>query len=243
MNKLFVLKKYSFNDLKNQFITGNVIIGVFWLQWNLIILTTLFFFIIFFFKKRYLLLIQILGFFAFFLQYSGYNGKWIEKLSDEKRYTIGGFFIALPLASIGLTLASLNILNIISNYKMQTMLFSLFVFLLLDIYSIFHEVPYKFGNSGLLYHARAICLIFIFSLFSSKKRADIKKEKLLTHITNYTAGIYYIHMAIITYFKDFVKPIKNGSIFGILIIYLICYLICFIGIRIFGKTKLKYLFS
>ena len=241
---LFPIKKYSFNDLRKQYLTGNCTLNVLWFQWNLIVLTTIFFFIIYFYKKKYyLFLLQLLGCFGFFIQYSGYNGKLIEKLSQEKKYTIGGFFVALPLASTGFTFASLNVINIVSNYKLQTMFFSLFGFLLLEKYSIFQEAPNKVGNSGILYHVRAICFIFIFSLFPSNKITDNKLEKILKHITNYTAGIYYIHMPIMNYLKYLINPIKNGTCFGILIIYLISYLICLIGMQLFGKTKLKNLFS
>ena len=34
----------------------------------------------------------------------------------------------------------------------------------------------------------------------------------------------------------------NKTILGCIIIYLICYLICYFGIKLCGKTKLKYIF-
>ena len=90
---------------------------------------------------------------------------------------------------------------------------------------------------------RALCLIFIFSLFPSDKIKNSAIENILKYITNYTGGIFYLHVTVSFYFKDIFKPIKNGNLGGLIIIYLICYIICFIGMKIFGKTKMRNLFS
>ena len=177
------------------------------------------------------------------IQYSGNNKKFIDYLRPEMKFTLGKFFESAPFASTGFTLGSFKILYIIEIYKIQTLFFCLYIFLLLDKYTIFARLGHKSGYSGFLYNVRAICLIFIFSLFPSNKIANTKIEKIIKHITNYTAGVYYLHPTIIRYLKDNINPIKNHTLFGIFIIYLVCYLICFIGMHIFGKTKLKYLFS
>ena len=74
---------------------------------------------------------------------------------------------------------------------------------------------------------------------------NIKNKKinqLIIVITNYTGGVYYLHTKI----QDILSPklliIKNKTLIGCLLNYIICYNICLIGIKIFGKTKLKYLF-
>ena len=242
MNNYIVVKKYSFNDLKNQFLIANGINGIFWFQWNLIILTTIFFILIYLSKKKYLFLIQILGCFGYFIQYSGYNKSFINYLRPEKRLALGGLSISIPFASTGFTFASFTIFNIIPNYKIQTLFFCLYIFYLLDNYSVFSELKYHI-YTGIIFNIRAICLVFIFSLFPSNKITNTKIEKTIKNITNYTAGVYYLHLDINLYYKNYINPIKNGSLFGIFIIYLICYLICFIGMQTFGNTKLKYLFS
>ena len=62
LNKFIMVKIYSLNDLRNQFLFAYGITGILWFQWNLIILTTIFFFIIYLCKKKYLFLIQIFGY-------------------------------------------------------------------------------------------------------------------------------------------------------------------------------------
>lgn len=243
VNNYIVINKYSINDLKNQFLIGNGIIGVFWFQWCLIILTTLFFIIIYLFKKFHLFSIQIFLSLAYYIQYSGYNKTFTNYFRPEHRFTIGRFFVSVPYASTGFTLASLKILNIIPNYKIQTLFFSIYIFCLLEKYIVFREIIDENGYTGILYNVRAICLIFIFSLFPSNKITNNTIGKILRNISNHTAGVYYLHNEIIIYFKNYFDPIKKGTLFGLFIIYIICYLICFIGMLLFGKTKIKNLFS
>ena len=243
LNNYIKIKKFSFNNLKYQYLIGRGIMGILWFQWTLIFLTTIFFFIIYLSKKKYLFLIQIFGCFSYSIQYSGYNRKLINYSRPEMKFTLGKFFESVPFASTGFTLGSFNILNIIQNYKIQTLFFCIYLFYSLDKYSIITDLKYANSYSGLLYNVRAVCLVFIFSLFPSNKITNKSIEKIIKYITNYTAGVYYLHPTIITYLKNIINPIKNRSLLGIFIIYLICYLICFIGMQIFGKTKIKYLFS
>ena len=89
---------------------------------------------------------------------------------------------------------------------------------------------------------QSISIVFIFSLFPSEKIKNEFISKFLIIITNYTAGVYYLHVPIHWYFEDYIDSIKNRTFIGAIINYLICYFICFIGIKIFGKTPIKYLF-
>ena len=243
LNNFIALEKYSANDLKRQLLIGNGVMRIFWFQWNLIILTILFFMIIYICKKFHLFLIQIFGCFAYSIQYSGYNKMFTDYLKRENKITLGRFIVSVPYTCTGFTLASLKILNVIQNYKIQTLFFSIYIFYSLEKYSVFLESKDENTYTGILYNVRAICLIFIFSLFPSDKITNIKIKKILKYITSYTAGVYYLHNHIKRYFKDLIGPIKKGTAIGLFIIYLICYLICFIGMLLFGKTKLKNLFS
>ena len=176
------------------------------------------------------------------MKYSGNNYHLINHLRPEMQLTLGRFFISAPFTSTGFTLGNFKILNIIANYKIQTLILCSFFFCFLEKYSIFSSIRHDNSYNGFLYNIKSICLVFIFSLFPSNKIANIKIGKILKHISNYTEGIYYLHTHIILYFKGFIKPIKNGTLFGLFIIYLICYIISFIVMQLFGKTKFKFLF-
>ena len=66
-------------------------------------------------------------------------------------------------------------------------------------------------------------------------------QKLIKQITSYTNGIYCLHTRINRFFR--IKFGFNGTLKNNFIIYLISYYFSFIGIKLFGKTRLKYLFS
>ena len=147
-----------------------------------------------------------------------------------------------PFASTGFTLASLNIINILLKQKIKTFIFSLLIFYSVEKYSVFSPIN-GIAYSGIKLNIKSLCVIFIFSLFPSDKIKNIVIENILKYITSYTAGIFYLHVTVSFYFQEIFKPIKDGSLTGLIIIYLICYIICFIGMKIFGKTTMKNLFS
>ena len=95
---------------------------------------------------------------------------------------------------------------------------------------------------GIELNIKSLCAVCFFSMFPSEKIKNKYISKFLIIITNYTAGVYYLHMAIHKYFKVYSNDIKRGTFLGVIYCYLICYCISFVGMLIFGKTPLKYLF-
>jgi len=112
---------------------------------------------------------------------------------------------------------------------------------LLADYKIFIEIKGVFYK-GIRFNIQATCIIFIFSLFPSDKIKNKYIQKFLTIITNYTAGVYYLHMALGKYLQYYFDDVKKRNFRGLFITYFVCYLISFFGMLIFGKTPLKYLF-
>jgi len=235
-------KLYSIEDLKNQLLWGNIFIIQFWFQWNLIMITIILFILIFILKNNYIFYLQLLAFFAYFLQYSGYNMKFYKILRAENRQTLGRIAEIFPFTITGLYLGSLNIFDLLNIHKIKTLIFSSLIFCFLEIYSVFSIIK-GISYSGVDKNIRAISLIFIFSLFSSEQITNKKIKIFLRHISNYTGGIFFLHYTVYIYFKKFIKLIESGTFLGCIIIYLICYLLCFIGAKFSGKTKFKYLFE
>lgn len=236
-----IYKKYSIKDLKNQLLWGCIFIIQFWFQWDLIILTIIYFILIFILKKNYLFYLQLLAFFAYFLQYSGYNLKFYKTLKYENKESLGRIAEVFPFTVTGLYLASLNIFDVLSLHKIKTLIFSSLTFCFLEIYSVFSQIK-GIAYFGVDLNIKAISLIFISSLFPSEKIRSKKIKIFLRQISNYTGGIFYLHYTVYIYFKEFINLIKIRSFFGCIIIYLICYLLCLIGTKISGKSKFKYLF-
>ena len=107
---------------------------------------------------------------------------------------------------------------------------------------IFIFIP-GFWNQGLRLYFVSICIFIIFSMFPSEKIKNERIINIIRQIANHTAGIYYIHIPVYRYTREYIMFIHINSIKGCAIIYLISYLICFVGNKIFGKTKIRNLFE
>ena len=65
-------------------------------------------------------------------------------------------------------------------------------------------------------------------------------RRVIKYTTNYTNGIYCLQSSMIPFVTK--KFNLGGTIKTCIIIYLFSYLVSFIGMKIFGQSKLKYLF-
>ena len=222
---------------------GNSFIRQFWFQWDLIFLTILFAIIIALSPKNNLFFIQLFAIFSYIIQYSGINKKFYNYLSGAKKMPLGRLDEVFPFATSGFTLASLGIINYLQKNKIKTIILCILIFFSLEIYHVFSILAEGIAYPGICLNVKSICLILCFSLFPSEIITKSNVSNIIIYITNYTAGEYYLHTLIYKYFKKLFKFIKQGTLFGCFIIYIICYFICFIGIKIVGKTKLKYLFN
>ena len=240
-NKNFV---DSYLLLKYQLLFGGVrFIFPFWYSFNLIVITILLIVIIFIFRKHTLFILQIVFIFSYVVQYTEYHYKNIFlKYPWYNRFAIASLFESIPCAVTGFTLGYYKIFDFLKKYKIKTLILSITICKVIIDYNIFTQIK-GVVFQGIDLNIQSICIVFIFSLFPSEKIKNKYFSKFLTLITNYSAGIYYLHVPIHWYFEDYIDYIKNKTFFGVIINYLICYFICFIGIKIFGKTPIKYLFS
>ena len=141
INKIYYSKfASSFRALKYQLLWGTNFLGQLWFQWDLIVITTIFFILIYIFKKNYLSIFQIVNFLAYFLQYSGINKKIYMYFSREKREVLGRFTEVIPYAVSGFSLASLEIIKNIQQFKIKTLIFALLFYILIEKYNIFSNL-------------------------------------------------------------------------------------------------------
>ena len=229
----------SYEDLIYQLKWGRRLLPQFWFQWNLIFHTIFFILIIFLFRKYSLFIMYILLLLSYKAQYSGYHTNYyIMKYPD----VISLLFESLPYAVTGFALGYYKIIEILHNHKIKTFILSAIIYKIIADYYIFRRIK-GLNFQGINLNIQSICVIFIFSLFPSDKIKNIYIQKFLIIITNYSAGVFYLHISIKDYFSYYFDDIKNGTFKGMFINYFICYFICFFGMKIFGKTPLKYLFS
>ena len=223
-----------------QLIVGRLLCSVLWFQLNLILITLLFYIIAFIFKSYYLPILQILGILSYLLQYSNINYRYFIIYSDYIRFSVGYLAETLPIAATGLSISSIDIINISKKKCFFNIISYTLILYILFKYQIFFPV-YGFGKQGILLNLEAVFVFVIFSLI----RLDYLNKKLLIfikYLTNFTPGVYFIHTNIYLILKNKISLIKNQTFLGCILLYLICYLISFIGYNFLKKNKLKHLF-
>lgn len=233
----------SNEELKMQLLLGNRFNHPFWFQLDMITITILFFIIIFILRKFSLFVFQISLVFIYAVQYSGFDyTNYFKKYLKNDRYLVRYLFDSIPYTITGLLLGYYKMFDVIQKHKIKTFLLSISIYKIIADYNIFRIMnpsPYI----GVHLNIQAICLVFVFSLFPSEYITNQYIQKFLTILTNYTAGVFYLHVPIQVYLSDYFYNIRNRTFIGMIQEYLFCYLICFIGMFIFGKTPLKYMFS
>ncbi len=233
----------SYNMLKLQLLWASQYMRQFWFQWDLIVITLLFFVIIFIYRKRTIIFLIFLLTLSYFFQYSGFYIKYVFlKLPRYNRFTITRIFEMIPFGVTGFVISYYDILNIFKAKSTKVIIISLLISIAVRYYNIFPKIK-GLTYYGIPLNITSSCIIFIFSLFPIDKIKNNFLLKLIVHLTNYTSGVYYLHITIRQYFRYFIYSINKATFKGIIINYLICYFICFFGFLIFSKTPLKYLFS
>lgn len=236
--------QYPFKLLIIQLLFGLGIINVLYFQFCLIATTFLFIVIRIVFKNNYLFILNLIMTIDYLLQYSKSLHNIFADYRIECHYSLDRELDLIPLAVTGCNINAFNVIKSLKKYKFQTIIFSLLAFFLIDNFGVFSNVDQFYHYGGLKLNILSICLIFIFSLsFSFVNFTNNYIKSIIEYLTNYTAGIYYLHTTIYSYLKNYILSMKNETINGLLINYVISYSICHFGMIIFGKSKARHLFS
>ena len=212
----------------------------FWYINVLLFLSIIFTIIAYIFKNQFLFIIQLFGFFSYVLHYSDIY----DFLRKNKLFELCIVLIIqlIPVAVIGLTFGSVNLINLLSKCQLRVAIMSFLFLICLFKFEIFKS------HDGFLYQKvelNSLGAIDLFIFFSSLPFDKIKNTKVINFIkliSNNTGGIYYIHNFVRGYLVRYIRPIKEGSFLGSTILYIISHLICFIGSKIFRKNILRFLF-
>ena len=232
-----VKRNITFTDLKKQFRIGNGFMFPLYFQWSLTFLNIFHILIIWLFRKHCIFILIILSIISFNCQYNGVNVLYFIKY----KMPLGRTIEFIPCSVIGFIISYLGILNFFKQYKLKTIIVFIYICYLLIYYDIFIEIK-GFGVCGFKMFIFSICIFIIFALFPSEKMKNKIILKIIKQLTNYTAGVYYMHFTVYYYTRYYIKSINQKTIKGCMIIYLICYCFSLIGNFIFGRTLLRHLF-
>lgn len=240
-------KFLPFIYLAKQLIIGRLFQAQFWFLFNLLFFTIMFFIQIFILKKNnFLIFTQIIAITSYFLQYSKYNYIFFDNYSSCISHSIGHFVESYPIASSAFTLSELNVLTRLENITRSQNIIILYC--LIAIFFIFkYDIFMDIENYGHTYNYNGIdknifsLIIFIgFYLIPFNKCNSDKLKIIIKLITNYTQGIYCIHPIVSYYLTKFLS-VKH-TVFGCTLIYIFSYFISFLGAKLSGNKKIRYLF-
>ena len=240
-NKRVVVNEEAYKELFTQIVIGRGVYFVFWFQFNLLFITFIIAIVVLFTKKYSLYIFQVIFLISYILEYSAFLEKniFVDYSEDIKR-SVGRTLKMITFSMTGHTLASIKALHFLKRYRSKSMFISFCILVFVVNYKIFFIRTYFF--EGLILNVGAISLFTFFYMIPLDKMTNININFLIKQITNFTAGVYCLHYKIQDYLEHSIDILKQKTLRGCVLNYLLCYFLCFIGARIFGKTKLKFLF-
>ena len=232
--------KYTFKDLLIQIIIGRGIACVFWFPFNLIIINIIFCLVIFSTKHYRMHILFIILFISYISEYLGIIEILMENYSDNIKRSVGRLFRMTSYSIIGFSFASLKILPIIKNKRIICLCVSFLFIFLVFFFKLYNSMTHFY--EGIFINIGIISIFIFFYMLPFEHITFGPLIFLIKQITSYSSGIYYIHIKISDYFKDSFHAFEEKTLVGCALNYIISYFICFIGMKMFGRTILKYLF-
>ena len=208
----------TLKDLIFQFILGRQFIGVFWFQSFLIWSTLLFTIISFIFKKNLRIIINLLLVISYIIQYSNLNINLFHPFSAKIKLSVGCFAEVFPMSFLGSIISSNNLFEV--NNKTKIILYSFISLLFILKYDVFSDIN-TFGFGGIKNHFGALLLFIIFYFLPMEEIKSDRFKKIIDQMTNYTQGIYSLHLIIKYIFNPKINYINNGSFLGCILIYIV----------------------
>jgi hypothetical protein len=194
--------KISLYGLIIQILTGHNFITVLWFQLNLIVITLLMIFIHkLFYKNTFYILINLL-IISYFFQYSNINFKFFSQFSFYTRYPFGRLMEAFPFCISGYIFGSLGIIIYLKKKRIKALQILVSILFISIKYSIFLQIK-GFLCQGIRVHIISITIFIIFALNPFEKIIIIKAY--IIFLTNYTSGIYYLHIPIWVYLSNYIS--------------------------------------
>ena len=230
IHNILFKEKILLHDLLIQLIFGRKFIGPLWYLFSMIFQTIFLYISSYIFKSYFIYFILIISFFSYCAQYS-YFYDLLNNYTNNVRLPLLDTLNLLPISILGITLAS----NKIFETTKSKILFFIFSFIFL-FFILKNDIFVDLGGyKGIIYIFTSL-LLFIGFYFLPFDNLYPLTQNLIKQITNFTNGIYCLHIRFIIILG------LPGTMKSCVIIYLISYLISFIGLKLLGKTKLKYLF-
>ena len=231
-------ESFSFYNYIIHLILGVKIMIPLWYLFSVIFFSVFIFIISLIFKQKFLFIIQLSAVIIFIIQYSYIFSifNFLNQFYGINKYPIIHSIGIFPILAFALSCASSKIIDFLMERKLKYIFFSYIGIYCLFKLNIFNNL---IGYNG-LEHIFASLLFFIGFYLLPMENIHSRLKLLIINITNCTNGIYCMHIKINFFIKK--KFYLSGNLNTCIIIYLIGFLISFCGMKIFKKSKIKYLF-
>ena len=223
----------SFKELYIQLITGRKFFIQLWFIFNLLFLST--FFYIFMYMGDYIFII-LLDFFliiCYFIQYSDPNYYFYRQFNDCISHSVGHLIISFPIAVTAFNMRRIDLIKFFGNNILFLVLLPLIIVIL-----FIYGTPYTYN--GIDKNLFSSVSFYFFHIIPINNFLSNKPKKIIFCITNYTQGIYCMHIIIKYYIFRFLN--LTPSFLSCIYLYIICYILSYFGKKIFEKNILRYLF-
>ena len=191
--------------------------------------------------------IVILFIFCVYIYLFFYSGKADEQIFNHYelvpiKHSIRPLFHHFIFVYTGYLFGSINLINKLYRIRIISIIISFSViYIFVNYYDyIFSKVSSLY--KGLVQEIFVINIFIFFAMLPFDKIDDKYTNIILNTLTNYTGGIYYLHIMMAQYFHTFIYAGKRIDFEGCIKIYLYCYIVCFIGNIVFKNHFLKFLF-
>lgn len=241
---------FSFSDYRRyisikeyfyQIIIGQKYFLMFWYLAVLLFLSILFTIIGFSFKKYFLFIIQLFGLLLYGLHRSSIYSFLIKNNLMNISFVLTIRFA--PIAVLGLSIGSFDIIKNMKQFYIKVIIICIILLYYLVKFRIFNfKEEYIYPDVD----TNSISSIIFFIIFALIPFDYISNKKIIAfvfHITNYTGGIYYLHLFVRFYLSQIFEKVRKKTFCGVFVIYFFSYLICFIGNKTFKRYKIRYLFN
>ena len=238
-------KEYILKDLYYQILMGCSIYGIFWFLFNILLLTQFFALMNYLFKKKAMIILLFICIFDYYFLFSGKADELIFKNYKSKpiKHSIRPLFVYFIFDYTGYFLGSINLINKFYKIRIISIIITFsFIYIFMKNFDFIFSKVNTF-NKGLVQEIFVINIFIFFAMLPFDKINCKYLNIILNTLTNYTGGIYYLHVKMANYFQAFIFVGKKIDLKGCLKIYLYCYIICFIGNIIFKNHYLRFLFN
>lgn len=230
----------QFKFLYYQLIIGNGINIVYWFLFNIILISLIFTIIIFLSKRSFLIYLFLIGILFYLLEYYLYYSKFLSFFEKIISFPIEHITSSYLYSLTGFYLSSINFIEKLRIYSIKI----IFLCLLFIYFFIYCIISFKFAPfiSIIIIVLSSVSLLTLFILFPFSKLNNSLFGIIIKQLAKYSGGIYYIHVEVGKYLYFFSKENRLRTIYACIINYIICNIICIIGLKIFRKSSLSYLF-